>query len=340
MLHLIPNADHNYFIPATSTKPRENMNSQVADIIATWLGADGERDRFSSSAEMIGHIKRWKYVEGVSNFRDLGGWQTQQAKYVIPDRIFRCADLSNITDHGRHAIRNLNIKKVFDLRSVPEITKNGIGQIEGAEWIHLPVFREEDYSPEKMAIRWGYYTSGLDGFAMAYSEILRNGARPFGTILRHLRDSDGSIIIHCTAGKDRTGVICAIILKLLGCDDELVAREYELTTTGLRSDHSKILAAIAREPREAYNEDGTFKEGILNMLSSKYHAHFQYSDDRYEAMIQMLEVIRTEYGDVQGYVKTVCGLTDMDIQKVQKRLLVKGEREDPTGWIWGHVSRL
>jgi hypothetical protein len=135
------------------------------------------------------------------------------------------------------------------------------------------VFKEEDYSPEKMAIRWGYYTSGLDGFVMAYSGILQNGGHPFGLILRHLGDSDEPIAIHCTAGKDRTGVICAIILKLLGCEDELVAREYELTTLGLKRDHSKILAAVAHEggtrSHDTYNNDGSFKEGILNMLSSK-----------------------------------------------------------------------
>ena len=272
-LHLIPHADHNYFIPATSTSPRQNSNQQVAELIATWIGPEGEGDRFATRAARIGSISRWKDIEGVSNFRDLGGWQTNHADYVKAHRIFRCADLSHITDAGKKALRSLKVKKVFDLRSVPEITKNGVGRIDGVEWIHVPVFREEDYSPEKMAIRWGYYTSGLDGFISAYTGILQHGREPFGTILRQLRDSDESVVIHCTAGKDRTGVICAIILKLLGCEDEVVAREYELTTIGLRTDHSKILAAVAHvgsKPREAYNRDGTFKEGILNMLSSKY----------------------------------------------------------------------
>lgn len=271
-LHLIPNADHNFFVPETPNSPRENKNPEVARIIASWLGSEGESDRFAKRAEMIGHIRRWKEIEGVSNFRDLGGWQTKNADYVRHDRIFRCADLSNITDHGRQQFQRLGIKKVYDLRSMPEINKNGVGRIEEAEWLHLPVFREEDYSPEKMAIRWGYYTSGLDGFVQAYTGILENGGHPFGTILRHLRDSDEPIAIHCTAGKDRTGVICAIILKLLGCDDDVVGREYELTTIGLRRDHSKILAAVAHEGKgkEAYNEDGSFRVGILNMLSSRY----------------------------------------------------------------------
>ena len=47
------------------------MNPQVAQIMATWLGPEGERERFAQRTEMIGHIKRWKDIEGVSNFRDL-----------------------------------------------------------------------------------------------------------------------------------------------------------------------------------------------------------------------------------------------------------------------------
>jgi protein tyrosine/serine phosphatase len=320
------------------------MNPHVAQLISTWLSSEGESERFAKRAEMIGQIKRWKDIEGISNFRDLGGWQTKNADYIRPDRIYRCADLSNITDLGRSALKHLRITKVFDLRSLPEVTKNGVGRVDGIQWLHAPVFREQDYSPEKMAIRWGYYTSGVEGFILAYTGILQNGGHPFGMILRHLRDSDDPIIIHCTAGKDRTGVICAIILKLLGCDDEVVAREYELTTIGLQGGHSKILAAVAHEGGTkavaTHDADGHFKEGILNMMSSKSISHDD-TDIRYEAMIQTLALIKSEYGGAEGYVKKVCGLTDEDIIRIRERLLINdGETRERIGWRWGHVSRL
>lgn len=57
-------------------------------------------------------------------------------------------------------------------------------------------------------------------------------------------------------------------------------------------------------------------------------------------MIQTLDVIKSEYGGVESYVKDVCGLTDEDIGKIRTRLLVKGERVNGSGWIWGHMSRL
>lgn len=57
-------------------------------------------------------------------------------------------------------------------------------------------------------------------------------------------------------------------------------------------------------------------------------------------MIQTLEIIKAEYGGVESYVKEVCGLTDEDIRKIRDRLLLKEDRGDGSGWIWGHVSRL
>jgi hypothetical protein len=57
-------------------------------------------------------------------------------------------------------------------------------------------------------------------------------------------------------------------------------------------------------------------------------------------MIRTLKLIKSDYGGAEKYVKNVCGLTDIDIEKIKARLLVKEEKPDGTGWIWGHVSRL
>jgi len=62
--------------------------------------------------------------------------------------------------------------------------------------------------------------------------------------------------------------------------------------------------------------------------------------NRYEAMTQTLDMIRTEYGSVEDYVKKVCGLSDHDIHKIRERLLFRGGKWGASGWIWGHVSRL
>lgn len=75
------------------------------------------------------------------------------------------------------------------------------------------------------------------GFTKAYSDILERGAEDaYPKILRHIaNEPEKPLIIHCSAGKDRTGVICALLLSLCGVDDETVAKEYELTEKGLVS---------------------------------------------------------------------------------------------------------
>jgi len=57
-------------------------------------------------------------------------------------------------------------------------------------------------------------------------------------------------------------------------------------------------------------------------------------------MIRTLKLIKSDYGGAEEYVKNVCGLTDKDITKIRSRLLIKEERWDGIGWVWGHVSRL
>jgi hypothetical protein len=82
-------------------------------------------------------------------------------------------------------------------------------------------------------------------------------------------ESDGStpapILLHCTAGKDRTGVICALVLSLCGVDDDVVAHEYSLTDIGLKSRHPEFLRHLIKEPALAGNP-----LGARRMIGSRY----------------------------------------------------------------------
>jgi protein tyrosine/serine phosphatase len=71
----------------------------------------------------------------------------------------------------------------------------------------------------------------MKGFTRAYASILENAPPSYKTILLHLaNEPEKPLIVHCTAGKDRTGVICALVLSLCGVDDEVVAKEYSLVS--------------------------------------------------------------------------------------------------------------
>lgn len=102
------------------------------------------------------------------------------------------------------------------------------------------------------------------GFSLAYTDILLHAKSSYSQILRHIACSSGPLLLHCTAGKDRTGVICAIILALCGVDDETIAREYELTEKGLAAWRVMAAEVLKKSHRMDFNETTA-----LNMLSAK-----------------------------------------------------------------------
>ncbi|KAJ7639191.1 protein-tyrosine phosphatase-like protein [Roridomyces roridus] len=250
-------------------------------------------------------------VDGVINIRDLGGLPSEHAGNLVtkPRLMYRSAELSGVTAEGKEQLKQLGISRVFDLRSDTEIEKYNtpLPEIDGVAIEHVPVFKKDDYSPEVMAKRFQLYASGkTEAFMELYSQILDTGAPAFGTILRHVRDKpDEGFLFHCTAGKDRTGVIAAILLKLAGVNNDLIAKDYALTRVGREPARAMIMSRLQKEPIFQSNN-----EAALNMFSC--HA---------ETMTAFLEMLDSRYSGVETYVKTF-GLSDEDIATIRRNILV------------------
>ncbi|KIM46439.1 hypothetical protein M413DRAFT_17086 [Hebeloma cylindrosporum] len=253
-------------------------------------------------------------LHGVINVRDLGHYPstTEKGQITKPGYLFRAAELSGITDEGKAKLKELGITRVYDLRSDTEIRKYNtpLPDIDGVEIIHMPVFQTADYSPEMMARRYQLYASGkTEAFLELYSQILDHGGHAFGTILRHVRDKPNEgCLFHCTAGKDRTGVMAAILLKLAGVEDELISRDYALTRVGREPAREKIMARLSKEPLFASNN-----EAALNMFTC-----------RHETMQAFLEHFDEKYGGVDEYVRRYVGLSDEEIAIIKRNLLIPG----------------
>lgn len=187
-------------------------------------------------------------VEGISNFRSIGGYPIvspfpSRKRSARHDFIYRSADPCYITPAGRTKILSLGITTVYDLRSQPEVEKQIAKEPSAAAPIadgvarrFVPVFAHQDWSPQAIAERHSAYadSSGTAGYVRAYADILEQGGGALREILLHVRRRPGdALLCHCSAGKDRTGVVMAVLLKTAGCTDEVVAREYELSEVGL-----------------------------------------------------------------------------------------------------------
>lgn len=250
-------------------------------------------------------------VDGVHNFRALLLPNSQHINAIL----YRSASPVQITPTGIKALHSLNISTIFDLSSSPEIEKRKAAgntlHIEGIERVHAPVFADHNFSPESIALRFRKY-AGTDmtaGFVQAYTEILESGGPAFRQVLGFLRDEpEKKCLVHCSAGKDRTGILCALILMLAGMSDEKIAEEYTLTEMGLEGIKGEMVERLLKIEALEGN-----REGVERMVGS-----------RKETMLATIDFIRSEYGGAEGYLRDKSDLGDEDLRVIRENVSKKG----------------
>lgn len=118
------------------------------------------------------------------------------------------------------------------------------------------------------------------------------------------RGLPASCVFHCTAGKDRTGLLAALLLSLAGVDDEAIAEEYALTDQGLAPLRELFVTRLLANPVLEGDE-----VGVRNMVSSKR-----------ENMLAALEMVREEFDGWEEYVRERCGLGEGEVGRLRRRL--------------------
>jgi protein tyrosine/serine phosphatase len=228
--------------------------------------------------------------------------------------IYRSGAPTSIPTSSLDILSAIDLKRVYDLRSTQELEKLAaqmpVTELPGVTRVFAPVFRDEDYSPERIAARYQNYSAdgGPGGFVKAYGDILEAAAESgsFRTAFEHilLRPNE-SFLVHCTAGKDRTGVLVALILGVAGVDRERIAEEYALTEMGLGEWRKIIVGHLMRE-----EGTGMSREGVERMVGA-----------RKENMSAMLEMIQERYGGAVGYVKGRLGFSDKEVDVIRSHLI-------------------
>ncbi|GME43297.1 Tyrosine-protein phosphatase [Neofusicoccum parvum] len=253
----------------------------------------------------------------IPNLRDAGGHALPAASGIRRRTLLRSADPSRADAAGLATLAACGVRALFDLRSAPEIAGAGGARDDfgrGVRRVWCPVFRDDDYSPERLAGRYAQYaTEGTEGFVAAYGDILSHGGGAFGTIFRHIAASASekpdAFVVHCTAGKDRTGVFVALLLSMLGVEDDAIADDYALTDAGLAHLKPMLVRRLMNSP--AFKDEGAGRQGAERMLGS-----------RKENMLACLAMIRQKYESAEEYVRTVCGITAEEIDRIRQVMVV------------------
>jgi len=241
-------------------------------------------------------------VEGALNFRELGGLPIAGAPTLQtrPGLIFRSGQISALTDNGKGTLRSLGVQTVFDFRSAREFEKYDapIPSIPGIEIHHVPIFDEKAFTPEETLKRQNLYGEGKEGFISAYRDIMDHGGPAFAKVIRQvIARPEVPVLFHCAVGKDRTGLLAALMLMVAGVDDAIIAYDYGLTRVGLDIKRNIILPHFAELIQR--NPDA-----CSTMLGS-----------RPSIMHEMLDIIRRDYGGAEEYLRVHGGLTtdELDI---------------------------
>jgi len=231
------------------------------------------------------------------NFRDLGGYETADGRAVRWDRLYRTGDLSKLTSSDLEYLSQFDIKLVCDFRSDRERIASPDRTIDDApELLDLPI-DQEGVDPQEL--RTKIRTGGLVALGVekmmkdAYRAFVTHYSKEWATMFERLvREESLPTVVHCTAGKDRTGFASALVLFALGVPEETVFEDYLSTNYYQQNFFRFVLRWVP-----LYSFFRTKPEDLLPLLEA-----------RREYLQAALDEMVTRYGSIDAYLEQALGL--------------------------------
>ena len=252
-------------------------------------------------------------LEGGHNFREVGGYPTTAGGKLRRGMIWRSAGLDRLSGPDCEQIRALGIRTIADLRTEHErglfptasAVSDGVrtlawsrGGAEASPPIqNRPAWRDLDHAALRAEI------------ARLYTHIAEAHAPQFAEVYRAIAEGAAPILIHCTAGKDRTGLAIAILLELIGVKREWVIWDYAQTNAHLKKHMVNLESAIG-------------VGGMADWLASlgpEGRDLLMAADEAY--LLAALAEIEARFGSVGGFARQTLALPDATIEALEGRLL-------------------
>lgn len=265
---------------------------------------------------------RWIELDGAENVRDLGGLPTVDGRVVRPRRLIRSDSLQGLSEKDvRHLVDDLGVRAVADLRTGVEVSSEGPGPITREPSVvvhHLSLFPEAGDNTDAVAaedddapvvLPWQGRERSIDqnegrrGASGVYLSYLDDRADSVIDALRVIAGTDGATVVHCAAGKDRTGVVVALALAEVGVARDAIIEDYALSAERI--------------------------EAIINRLSSRrtYASDLEPSEinfDRHRpraaTMARLLDAVDEFYGGVPAWLRAH-GWTEADAAALRAKLV-------------------
>jgi len=247
-------------------------------------------------------------LEGPVNFRDIGGYKTDDGREVQWGKIFRADGLSRLTHKDHKVMGHIGINRVFDLRTPAEVNEapDNLPESSVIRYKNIPVTHGEFDFVDAMAKMKTGDVSWLtpDFMRKGYIRNIEEFPHVWGTIINFLADKDMSaIVFHCTGGKDRTGTCAALILLMLGVSEETIIEDHQLSNIYIADLLPKIFKLIS-----SYGIDPD--------------AVYPYLTAPKDCILAVLEHIKSKYGTASEYLAEKAGVKK-ETQKLLKEKLLR-----------------
>lgn len=229
-------------------------------------------------------------IEGSWNVRDLGGYATEDGRSTRWRVVVRAGNLDKVTVEGQRALVDYGIRTIVDLRDTAEIEEypDVFAQSTEVVYCHLPILRNG-------------YANGYVRLDKLYTNYLDAYQSEVGKIITAVAESEPGTLVHCHAGKDRTGMVTALLLGAVGVPDTVIAEDYALT--------SARISHLVAEWRDYTLKQGGDMERFEHDVSADA-----------TTMLGVLAHLRQRYGGVGAYL-SMCGVPADDLEMLKQRLL-------------------
>ena len=297
-----------------ATLYRSNGYELIARYNDNPFAQDFYEKRLDDPALLDGHLRRFALAQGLStemlpsaqwtadrlvdfdgplNFRDLGGYRSESGGTVKPGVLFRSDQLSELSDHDLEVLHSLNVRTVHDFRL--EIERERQPTRLANAWVPkvLVLSTSDSQSLDVsvieivgQALRGERPLPPATWWADNYDEVLEAGRPMFVQAAASIAEGEGPALFHCTGGKDRTGIMAVLLLRILRIGDETIIDDFLLTNlfrTPVRLAVNRAnFARTGVDPLAVIPILGVTKDGIdriLDLLNSHYGGAERYLID-------------------------------------------------------------
>ena len=275
--------------------------------------------------------------------------RTVSSQTLASNIVYRSGALSHLPATSLSLLKSaLGIVTIFDLRSRGEREKHPSPEVDGIKTVWIPssidiepnasmletattkgVLEKDKLSLQGVELYDFVTNDGEPGYISMYTNILKTHKEPYKAVFQELKDGQGGILFHCTAGKDRTGVLAALIHALLDSPEDIVALDYGMTRVGVEPFKEMLLGTMLERM-------GRGSEMTLQDLVEEVPGFEAMAGVRGPTILAFLRSLNKNYGSAIGYfaegnilysgakcyLVEELGFSVEDLNKIRQRLVV------------------